>query len=76
MAESRPGKAVQVGNAGLVTAQLSAVGRAEELSPSPPGWADRMPILNLRELLSTVAHFGTRAVSTIQQIRQVLAPFR
>jgi hypothetical protein len=35
-----------------------------------------MPILNLRELLSTVAHFGTGAVSTIQQIRQVLAPFR
>jgi fructosamine-3-kinase len=48
----------------------------QELSPSPPGWADRMPILNLRELLSTVAHFGTGAVSTIQQIRQVLAPFR
>jgi len=35
-----------------------------------------MPILNLRELLSKVAHFGTEAVSTIQQIRQVLAPFR
>jgi hypothetical protein len=35
-----------------------------------------MPILNLRELLSTVDHFGTGAVSTIQQIRQVLAPFR
>ena len=47
----------------------------QELSPSPPGWAGRMPILNLRELLSTVAHFGTQAVSTIQQIRQVLAPF-
>jgi fructosamine-3-kinase len=47
----------------------------QELSPSPPGWIDRMPILNLRELLSTVAHFGTEAVSTIQQIRDVLAPF-
>ncbi len=47
----------------------------QELSPSPPGWIDRMPILNLRELLSTVAHFGTEAVSTVQQIRHILAPF-
>jgi len=47
----------------------------QELSPSPPGWIDRMPILNLRELLSTVAHFGTEAISTVQQIRHILAPF-
>jgi len=47
----------------------------QELSPSPPGWIDRMPILNLRELLSTVAHFGTEAASALQQIRDVLAPF-
>ena len=47
----------------------------QELSPSPPGWIDRMPILHLRELLSTVAHFGTGAGSTVQQIRDVLAPF-
>ena len=48
----------------------------QELNPSPPGWVDRMPILNLRELLSTVAHFGTAAASTVQDVRQVLAPFR
>jgi fructosamine-3-kinase len=47
----------------------------QELNPSPAGWIDRMPILNLRELLSVVAHFGTEAASTIQRIRQVLAPF-
>jgi fructosamine-3-kinase len=47
----------------------------QEVNPSPPDWVDRMPILNLRELLSTVAHFGTEAASTIQQIRQILAPF-
>jgi fructosamine-3-kinase len=48
----------------------------QEVSPSPPGWVDRMPILNLRELLSMVAHFGTRAASAIEHVRQVLAPFR
>lgn len=47
----------------------------QELSPSPPGWIDRMSILNLRELLSTVAHFGTEAANAVQQIRDVLAPF-
>jgi fructosamine-3-kinase len=47
----------------------------QELSPSPPGWIDRMPILNLRELLSTVAHFGTEAASAVQRIRGILAPF-
>lgn len=48
----------------------------QELSPSPPGWIDRMPVLHLRELLSTVAHFGAEAVSTVRQVRRVLAPFR
>ncbi len=47
----------------------------QELNPCPPDWIDRMPILNLRELLSTVAHFGPAAGSTIQRIRHVLAPF-
>jgi fructosamine-3-kinase len=47
----------------------------QELNPSPPGWIDRMPILNLRELLSTVAHFGTEAASTVERIRHVIAPF-
>jgi fructosamine-3-kinase len=47
----------------------------QELSPSPPGWIGRMPILHLRELLSTVAHFGTEAVSAVQHIRHTVAPF-
>ena len=47
----------------------------QQLSPSPPGWVDRMPILHLRELLSTVAHFGTVAVRDLQRIRRVLSPF-
>jgi len=74
MAGSRFGKAVHVGTqAGRIRPVLRGVPGTQ---PIPPGWLDRMPILNLRELLSTVAHFGTEAVSTIQQIRQVLAPFR
>jgi hypothetical protein len=32
----------------------------QELNPSPPGCADRMPILHLRELLSTAVNFGAR----------------
>lgn len=48
----------------------------QQLCPSPPGWTDRMPILHLRELLSTVAHFGTQAVSHLQRIRHILAPFQ
>jgi fructosamine-3-kinase len=47
----------------------------QELNLSPPGWIDRMPILNLRELLSTVAHFGTEAASAVRRIRGILAPF-
>ena len=47
----------------------------QEISPSPPGWTDRMPVLHLRELLSTVAHFGTEAASAVQRIRHVLARF-
>jgi fructosamine-3-kinase len=46
-----------------------------EVNPLPPGWADRMPVLNLRELLSMIAHFGPTATSSIQQLRAVLTPF-
>ena len=46
-----------------------------ELSPSPPGWADRMPVLHLRELLSMIATFGPEAVASITQARDILAPF-
>jgi fructosamine-3-kinase len=47
----------------------------QEINPSPPGWADRMPVLHLRELLSVIATFGAAAVGAIDQIRDVLAPF-
>lgn len=47
----------------------------QELNPSPAGWAERMPILNLRELLSTIAHFGDQAARTAEEIRRILAPF-
>jgi fructosamine-3-kinase len=47
----------------------------QELNPSPPGWAGRMPLLYLREELSTIAHFGPAATETIGQIRDILAPF-
>jgi fructosamine-3-kinase len=47
----------------------------QELNPSPPGWADRMPVLHLRELLSVVATFGPAAASTIAQVRDTLTPF-
>jgi fructosamine-3-kinase len=47
----------------------------QELNPSPPGWADRMPILHLREHLSVIAAYGPAAASTIDQVRDILAPF-
>jgi fructosamine-3-kinase len=47
----------------------------QELNPSPPGWIDRMPILYLREHLSVIAAYGPAAVSTIDQVRDILAPF-
>ena len=46
----------------------------QELNPSPPGWRDRMPVLNLRELLSVVAQLADRA-GAVAGIRAVLAPF-
>jgi hypothetical protein len=33
-----------------------------------------MPVLHPHELLSTVAHFGTEAVSGLQRTRQVIVP--
>jgi fructosamine-3-kinase len=46
----------------------------QELNPSPPGWRHRMPLLNLRELLSVVATFDD-AGPVVQVIRDTLAPF-
>jgi fructosamine-3-kinase len=46
----------------------------QELNPSPPGWRQRMPLLNLRELLSMVATLDDPG-TIVQAIRDTLAPF-
>jgi fructosamine-3-kinase len=46
----------------------------QELNPSPPGWAERMPFLYLRELLSTVAQVPD-AAGVAEGIRTTLALF-
>jgi len=46
----------------------------QELNPSPPGWAERMPFLYLRELLSVVAQIADAAWAA-ESIRTTLAPF-
>ena len=43
--------------------------------PSPPGWTDRMPVLHLRELLSSIAHFGPAATYDLGRVRDTLGPF-
>jgi fructosamine-3-kinase len=47
----------------------------QELNPSPPGWAERMPVLHLRELLSSIAHFGPAASYDLGRVRDTLGPF-
>jgi fructosamine-3-kinase len=47
----------------------------QELNPSPPGWAERMPVLHLRELLSSIAHFGPAAAHDLGWVRDTLGPF-
>ena len=47
----------------------------QELNPSPPGWAERMPVLHLRELLSSIAHFGPAASYDLGRLRDILGPF-
>jgi fructosamine-3-kinase len=42
-----------------------------EVRPPEPGWRERMELLNLRELLSVVAHFGALG-DYVEQIRRVL----
>lgn len=46
----------------------------QELNPSPPGWEKRMPLLNLRELLSVTASEDD-ARWAVRRIRETLAPF-
>jgi fructosamine-3-kinase len=49
--------------------------RYQELNPSPPGWVERMPLLFLREVLSTIAHLGNLSSGAISYLRETLAPF-
>lgn len=46
----------------------------QELNPSLPGWRDRMPLLHVRELLSSMAHLGD-SDGSVQRLRRTLAPF-
>ena len=46
----------------------------QELNPSPPDWRDRMPMLHIRELLSSMAHLGDSDGSA-RRLRRTLAPF-
>jgi fructosamine-3-kinase len=50
--------------------------RYQELSPSPPGWRDRMPLLFLRELMSCLAHGEPHTSGAVPAVREILAPFR
>jgi fructosamine-3-kinase len=46
----------------------------QEINPSPPGWAERMPLLHVRELLSSMAHIGD-SEGDARRLRSILAPF-
>lgn len=46
----------------------------QEISPSPPVWAERMPLLHVRELLSSMTHSGD-AHGDARRLRTTLAPF-
>jgi fructosamine-3-kinase len=46
----------------------------QEINPSPPGWEERMPLLHVRELLSSIAHRGDEE-GEVQRLRSALAPF-
>jgi fructosamine-3-kinase len=46
----------------------------QELNPALPGWRERMPLLHVRELLSSMAHQGDSDGSA-QRLRRTLAPF-
>ena len=46
----------------------------QELNPSPPGWAERMPFLHVRELLSSIPHTGDPG-DDVRRLRRTLAPF-
>lgn len=45
-----------------------------EVRPIEPGWEDRFELLNIRELLSMVAHTGNQ-YGTVERLRELLAKF-
>lgn len=45
-----------------------------EMRPPEPGWRERMELLNLRELLSVVAHFGATG-DYVERIRRIESRF-
>jgi fructosamine-3-kinase len=49
-------------------------GAYHELRPPMDGWRERMELLNLRELLSVVAHFGPRG-DCAERIRNIVKRF-
>ena len=49
-----------------------------EIHSPEPGWQERMELLNLRELLSTLAHFGdhpTLIEGTLSQVHAIIATY-
>jgi fructosamine-3-kinase len=48
-----------------------------EVHPAEPGWRERMELLHLRELLSTVAHFGDdpRCDSALSRVHALIATY-
>lgn len=49
-------------------------GAYNEISPLAPGWQQRLPLLGIRDWLSSVAHFGERSRGG-PKIRALIAPF-
>jgi fructosamine-3-kinase len=52
----------------------SALDAYLEICPLEPGWHERFELLNIRELLSMIAHTGDE-YGTVAQLREVLAKF-
>ena len=46
----------------------------QDLNPSPPGWRERMPLLHVRELLSSMSLLGNSDGSA-DRLRGILAPY-
>lgn len=50
-----------------------------EIRPPEPGWRERLELLNLRELLSTVAHLGDHpslVEEAVMQIHTIISAYR